>query len=610
MIFRILFLLLFTLSLKNVFGETVSGTGGDDLIVLNLANSTGRFNGVAIDFAGDSPVVVDAGGGDDRIVVFGDAAAAELARMNGKSMTVSDGARVVRVSNAEQLEFFGDDDDRAVLLDSPGNDRVDISDFRTFMTSNGGHHFVRGVGNINITAERGGFDTVTVRAEEISHLSTHEDCIRLVPAAGSNYPTNHILYGLDKVSTSHVNSFVLEDTPNDDFLIAFTKSVRWITDDYEVIHKGDYERLTALSRPRTLSGLDRAIVKLPKLDETRFSFRANPDKPNEDNAFFANVSQRVLVRNFVSNEFEVLPGPSTQDAKAFFFSTSVLGSASGSLEERSFLDGIVPTSAGLARLGILGCKASGFDTFGINSEFRGYSNVTVEDSAGDDEAFMTNDFTRFEGNNCTFNVNFAGLTRLNADNGGVDSALSVGVNVSTIGDRTVVRGQRVSTFFESLAGTFLNRFEDEVHVNSGEKEARVHSEDDQRHQVFVTPDHLTFTPPSGNVKTFVGFVEYHVTAASRLLTVNSQYGPNQLDIVYNNKNDSAFTQDLALRTYVDDLRFGNGPILVAGQLFQNSKSRLFVPVAIDVIDFFDGHYISGTTISGVENITVRNAPPF
>ena len=614
MIYRILFSLLFALPSTALFAQTVSGTDGDDLIVLNLSNSTGRVNGEAVDFVGVSPVVVAAGGGEDRIVVHGDNAASELVQLNGKSMTVSDGARVVRVSAGEQLEFYGDDDDRAVLLDSVGNDHIDISDFRTFLTNNGFRYFVRGVGSINITADRGGFDTVNVRAEEIGHLSTHENCVRLVPAAGSDYPTTHFLFGFERVNTAHVNSFVLEDTENDDVLFAFTRSIRWITDDYELIHQGDYERLSALSRPRTLSGNDRAVVKLPKLDETRFSFRTNPDKTNEDNAFFANESQRVLVRNFLSNEFEVLPGPSTQDARAVFYSTALLRGASGSLEERSFLDGfdlsLSSGSSSFPSFRILGCQATGFDTFSINSEFRGYSGVSIEDSAGDDEAFMSSDFTRFEGNDCVFNVNFRGFTTLESNVGGVDTALSAGQNVSTIGDVSEVRGGRFPQFGDRFTTTTLLGFEEETHISSpADCEARVHSTDDQLHQVFVTPGDLTYTPPSGKVKTFVGFSEYHVTAATRFLEVNSQYGPNHLDIVYDNENDAALTESLANRNYFDrDFRFRS--ITLAGRTFENSLSTLFVTIGIDVFVLPNGELDSvlGELIPGRENITVLNAP--
>ena len=605
-LFSVLGCCLFVLPDADAAAADIVGTPGDDLIIVNLTTSTVKVNGAVTDVAGASPINVLANGGDDRIVVFGNPQLAELARFNGKSLTVQDGARVLRVSGGEDLVFRGNDDDRAVLLDSAGSDHLEVTDELTFMDCPTFDYTVRGVKSINVTADRGGTDTVDVRAEEIGRLSTHEDCVRLVPAAGSDFPTTHFLFGFEEVETAHVTSFLFEDTPNDDTLFAFQKTIRWITDDLQLTHRGDYDDLTALSRPPVaISGFDRAVVRLPKQDETRFSSGTDSIGRNV-NVRLANVEKLILVQNFAINEFEILPGPSTEDALAVFTRSRFSGARTGSLEDRSFSEA-QNFGTRLPEIGLI--KAKGFEQFNLNGFFSG---VTITDSQFDDHALLTDSFASFEGNNTRFNLDFSDARAFRSENGGVDSALSVGFDVALTGATTIVNNDILPT--GRNRGVELTGFSEEIHIapeTSGA--ARVNASDAQRHRVFATPNDLTYRPPTGTVKTLVGYSTYTVSgAAPDYNSINANYSRQQMNIVYDNENDSSLTQgeiDVILKEpgivpiSGTVFRLGTG---TRGNFFRTDTSTLIVDR--EIFDLADGslfEYPRGF-IEGIDSVILQN----
>ena len=594
-LFSVLGCCLFVLPVADAAAADIVGTAGDDLIIVNLTTSTVKVNGAETDVTGVSPIRVLADGGDDRVVVFGDPQTAEHARFNGKSIVVQDGVRVLRVIGAEDLTFRGHDDDRAVLLDSPGSDHLEISDELTFMDCPAFDFTVRGVKSINITADRGGTDTVDVQAEEIGRLSTHEDCVRLVPAAGSDYPTTHFLFGFEEVETTHVTSFHFEDTPNDDDLFALQRFIRWTTDDLIVTHRGDYDDITAVSSPSTLSGYDTAVVRYPKRDETRFSSTTHPNRSSQRTVRFANDEKLVIVQNFASNDFEVFAGPSSEDAVATFHNTTISSFVKGSLEDRTFQERLrVPgADAGVIR-------ATGFEQFNLY----GYtSGKEISDSSSDDQALVFDGHAIFEGNNCSFYMDQLDGAFLWARNGGFDTAITLDNNVSMTGDRTTVRDLN-----SQVVGTMtLWVFEDETHVGSAGLEASVFA-GVRHHQVYVTPDYLSYISPSTfqsqteKTKTAIGYSTYTVSATRSDFRGVFRYDRDELEVIYNNQNDPTLVEGTSGSTYFDTLT--DTFLSISADSYQTSRSTLNVNRSF--YDINTGNPNSPTLIPGIDSVAIRN----
>jgi subtilisin family serine protease len=140
---------------------TISGTAVGDVVRWDGGQQQLSLNGVTYSLAGVTQVSISGGGGSDSLTIVG-SSAAENVVLRPSSADVTTADLHVSATGFANIQFSGDQADRATLYDSTANDTFEATPAWARMTGGGFTNFVSGVGSVVGISAAGGSDRATL----------------------------------------------------------------------------------------------------------------------------------------------------------------------------------------------------------------------------------------------------------------------------------------------------------------------------------------------------------------------------------------------------------------------------------------------------------------
>ncbi len=292
-------------------GADIVATGGDDLVVVNVAAGRVFVNGAATEFDRNETLRIGGGGGDDRVVINGAAASSETVRMEATGFRLLGQTELIFGDNFERIEFRGQAGDACVMVGTGGVDNFKLLPAASQMTTPLATFTANAVERVNVQGQAGA-DVVDVANPALKHVTCDTDTVR-IPGAAGVYPTKHTIVDFERVNTTETVetfNFFYENYSSGDLLVLRNK-LRWSSENLSLFHDGPYDVVNA-------DTFRSVTIRVPEIDGCLFNGEFEGARGDGDpNFVFSDVERRINMRQFTFCDIEVLPGPSTQTSRAF-----------------------------------------------------------------------------------------------------------------------------------------------------------------------------------------------------------------------------------------------------------------------------------------------------
>lgn len=140
---------------------TIYGTSGNDTVHWDGGQQQLSANGVTYWLAGVTQITMDGGGGSDSLAVAGSAGAENVMMQKGSIEIAAAGSHFAATGFAD-IQFSGNQADRATLYDSVGNDVFEATPQWAKMSGGGFTNDVSGVSSVVAISAAGGSDVATL----------------------------------------------------------------------------------------------------------------------------------------------------------------------------------------------------------------------------------------------------------------------------------------------------------------------------------------------------------------------------------------------------------------------------------------------------------------